>query len=241
MRQTGGVREASNGAAAARGGVLRPRQDPDGGLLGHLLRPRGLRDGHDLAPAAGARRVREPALSPARLDRRSRRRRAPARRRDDRRRARARPRAPLAARARGRAAAPVPADARARLRPPGRGRAGVHPDRRLAGDGRPAGARARLRRRPGLALGDRRRPLHGPAGRAVQLPRGQGAVDARAAPSARRSTSDASYAYSDSESDLPMLRAVRPRRSSSTPTPDAAADRREEGWEVCSSTASAGA
>ena len=40
----------------ARRGVLRPRQDADGGLLGHLLRPRGLRDGHDLARAAGARR-----------------------------------------------------------------------------------------------------------------------------------------------------------------------------------------
>src|SRR6478736_6343379 len=50
-----------------------------------------------------------------------------------------------------RADAAVSADARPRLRPPGPGPAGVHPHRRLAGDGGSAGARAGVRRRGGLA------------------------------------------------------------------------------------------
>ena len=51
----------------------------------------------------------------------------------------------------------------------------------------------------------------------------------------------ASYAYSDSESDLPMLRAVG---HPVVVNPDAelcAASPREEGWEVCAWTASGGA
>ena len=52
--------------AASAGRLLRPRQDADGGLLGDLLRPGGLRDGDDLALAGWHGRLREPALPPAR-------------------------------------------------------------------------------------------------------------------------------------------------------------------------------
>ncbi len=174
---------------------------------------------------------RERPLQAARLDRRPRRRRAQAGRRDDRGGARARPRAPLARVLERRAAAPLPADARARLRPPGRGHARLHPDGRIAGDGRPAGPRARLRRRSGLALGDRRRPLHGASRGAVQLPRGQGALDARAWPSARGSTWPPP---TPTRTPSPTCRCCAPSAtpSSSTPTRCCGGSRCEEGWEV---------
>ena len=50
--------------------------------------------------------------------------------------------------------------------------------------------------------------LHRPAGRAVQLPRGQGRSSMRELAEREGIDLGASYAYSDSESDLPMLRAV---------------------------------
>ena len=65
-----------------------------------------------------------------------------------------------------------------------------------------------LRRRGRLGLRGRRRPVHRPPGRPLHLPRGQGAGDPRAGRSARASTSPPPGRYSDSESDLPMLRAV---------------------------------
>ena len=113
-----------------------------------------------------------------------------------------------AARARRAPAARLPADARDRLRAPGRRAAGLHRHGRVARDGRAHGPRARLRRRHRRAVGGRRRPLHRPPRRPVHLPRGQGRR--RSASSAEREGIDLaeSYAYSDSESDLPMLRAV---------------------------------
>ena len=95
-----------------------------------------------------------------------------------------------------------------RLRPPGRGPAGLHLHRRVAGDGRDARPRARLRRRAS-ARGRRSSTASTPAARrAVHLPRGQGRRRCASSPSARASTSPRPSAYSDSESDLPMLRAV---------------------------------
>ena len=120
------------------------------------------------------------------------------------------------------------------------GRAGLHPHRRLAGDGRPARARARLRRRSRLALGDRRRPLHRAARRAVQLPRGQGALDARA----RRARAASTWR---------LLRLLglrvrpadaarrRPRRWSSTPTPSCGGSPPRRAGRWSSWTGSAGA
>src|SRR4051794_1994661 len=100
------------------------------------------------------------------------------------------PRPPRPGRARGRPAAAVPDDAADRLRPPGQRPPGLHLHRRLAGHGRHARPRARLRRRRGDRPPDARRGLHRASGRAVLLRRGQAAADARArraaAPVARR-------------------------------------------------------
>ena len=74
-------------------------------------------------------------------------------------------------------------------------------------------------------------PTPGRAGRAVHLPRGQGARRSASWPSARASTSRASWAYSDSESDLPMLRAVG-HPVAVNPDAELARVAREEGWEV---------
>src|SRR5205807_2682566 len=114
------------------------------------------------------------------LDRRGDRRGPRARRHDDRRPARTRPRPALAPGPGRRPAPAVPPDARGRLRAPGRRAARLHLHGGLAGDGRPHGPRAPVRRRGRVALGDRRRPLHGPGGRALRLSRGQGEADPRA-------------------------------------------------------------
>ena len=176
-------------ARRARRRVLRPRQDADGGLLGRLLRPCGVRDGHDLALGASratCTRTCASACAGSTDDRADDVRKrvgemiAGVRVRDLQ---RLSPRV-LA----GVLPRLYPQMLAARLRAPGRGRARLHPHRRLAGDGRPARARARLRRRPRLALGDRRRPLHRPPRGPVQLPRGQGRSRCASWPSARGST-----------------------------------------------------
>ena len=218
-------------AARARGGVLRPRQDADGGVLGHLLRPGGLRDGDDLARAAGARRLREPALPPARLDRRPRRRGAQARRGDDRRRARARPRAPSPRVLAGVLPRLYPQMLERAYAHQDAGRARLHPHRRLAGDGRPARARARLRRRPRLALGDRRRPLHRPRRPGRSTTARARCSRCASSPSARASTWPPP---TPTRTPSPTCRCCAPSatRSSSTPTPTCAGSPREEGWEI---------
>ena len=71
----------------------------------------------------------------------------------------------------------------------------------------------------------------GPPGRAVHLPRGQGGGDPRSSRSARASTSRRHGRYSDSESDLPMLRAVG-HPVAVNPDGTLARVAREEGWEI---------
>ena len=121
---------------------------------------------------------------------------------------------------------------RGRLRPPGRRAARLHLHRR------------RRRRWPRCwptcsastaAIGSRsevaRRRLHRPPRRPVHLPRGQGRP--RCASWRRREGIDlaASWAYSDSESDLPMLRAVG-HPVAVNPDAELARVAREEGWEI---------
>ena len=176
-------------------------------------------------------RVGERPLPPARLDRRRHRRAARADRRDARRRARARPAAARARRARRRAAAAVPADARDRLRAPGRRPADLHLHRRLAGDGGADGDRADVRRRGRLGR-PRSSTATTPAAPAGRSPTAR-ARRRRSATLAEREGIDlaASWAYSDSESDLPMLRLVG---HPVAVNPDAELGRvaRDEGWEV---------
>ena len=65
-------------------------------------------------------------------------------------------------------------DAARGLGPPGRRAAGLHRHRVLPGDGRPRGRRAAVRRRPGLGLGEGRRPVHRPRHRALHVPGREG-------------------------------------------------------------------
>jgi hypothetical protein len=171
-------RSAAPGGARRR--VLRPRPHPDGGLVGVPVRARRLPVRADVAAGAGARRVGEPRVPAAGVDRRRRRRAPRAGLPALDRRAGARPAAARAGRAGRRAPAALSEDARDRLRPPGRRPADLHLHRRLAGDGRADGHRAHLRRCGGLGLGGARRRLHRQAGRPVHLPRGQGRGDPRA-------------------------------------------------------------
>ena len=83
----------------------------------------------------------------------------------------------------------------------------------------------------GSRLGDRRRRVHGPR-RAGRSPTARARRRRSASwPSARASTSSASWAYSDSESDLPMLRAVG-HPVAVNPDGTLARVAREEGWEI---------
>ena len=190
-------------------------------------------------PGAGARRVGERPVPPARLDGRRHRRAARADRPAAGGRARARPAAARAGRARRRAAAAVPEDARDRLRAPGRGPPDLHLHRRLAGDGGADGDRAHLRRRGRLGLRGRRRAVHRPRGRAVHLPRGQGAGDPRAGrarghrPRARRGRTP---------TRSPTCRCCAPSatRSRSTRTRSSRASRARRAGRCCASTGSGG-
>ena len=136
-----------------------------------------------------------------------------------------------ARRARRRAAAAVPADARDRLRAPGRGPPDLHLHRRRAGDGRADGDRADLRRR--RRLGRRGRSTATTPGReGGPFNYREGKAQAIRELAEREGIDlAASYAYSDSESDLPMLRLVG-HPVAVNPDKELARVARAEGWEI---------
>ncbi len=188
---------------------------------GLLSRRRLVADALGQHPLPAARRDRRGLARAARADRD---RRCRARRVLDLRAARAR-------RAGGDPAARLPEDAGRRARAPGRRSARLHHHRRLAGAGRHPGAGAGVRRRDRArrSVGGGRRRLHRSRQRAVRLPRGK--AEAIRELAAREGIDlSASYAYSDSVSDLPMLEAVG---HPVAVNPDGALGRiaRERGWE----------
>ena len=166
-----------------------------------------------------------------RLDRRGHRGAAPADPRLDRGRAGQGPDAAGPRRAGRDPAAPLQGGARDRLGAPGRRPSRLHRHRRLAGAGRVAGGRARARRRDRHALGGQGRRLHRPPGGAVHLPRTGRPRRFASWPRQEGIDLAESYAYSDSESDLPMLRAVG---HPVVVNPDRELGRlaRDEGWQI---------
>ena len=132
---------------------------------------------------------------------------------------RPRPRASRAERAGRGATADLPAGAEDRARASGRGPARIHRHGRLAGAGTDPGSRAGVRRRDRIGVLRGGRTASTPDDPTGLFIYGEG--KARAIEElARREGIDlaASYAYSDSASDLPMLRARRATQSRSTPT-----------------------
>ena len=130
-------------SARPRRGVLRPRPDPDGGLVGLPVRACGVPRRADEPPPAGRRRLGEPPLPAARR----RPTTTPTRCATGSRRSLAgtgvrRPGAARRRRAGRDPAAALSADARVAHEPPGRGPAGLHRHRGLARAGRDAGPRA---------------------------------------------------------------------------------------------------
>ena len=220
-----------------RRGVLRPRQDADGRLLGDLLRARRVRGRNDHTRTARRRPLPESSLPPARLDRQLGRRRTRARRGDARRRTRSRFAAHVPARPRRRAPAALPADARARLPPSGRRATRLHRHGRLAGDGRSTrhvlafdgGVGSRLEVVDGRYTGR--------ADRAVQLPRRQGRLAARAR---RRASTSSSPPPTPTRTPSPICRCCAPSGtpSSSIPTPSYSGSPSAKTGRYCASTVS---
>ena len=136
-----------------------------------------------------------------------------------------RSRAPRGRRARRGPAAALPADAGGRLRAPGRRAAGVHRHRGGAGAGRDARPRARVRRRrsapssPSVADG-----VYTGEPEGLFIYRSEKAEAIRQLAEREGIDLAESYAYSDSESDLPMLEVVG-HAGRRQPRPRAARDR----------------
>ena len=118
-----------------------------------------------------------------------------------------------------------------RLRAPGRRAADLHLHRRLAGDGRADGDRAHASTARS-ARSPRSSTATTPAARAARSPTARARRRRSASwPSARTSTSRRRGPTRDSESDLPMLRAVG-HPVAVNPDSELARVAREEGWEV---------
>ena len=120
--------------------LLRPGQDPDGGVYRHAVRPGGDAAEDRRPRPAGQLGGRAPALPPAGNDRRAHRRRAQGGPRADRRRPREDDRADGPGGDGGDPAAGLPADAGRGPRPPGRRPPDLHRQRRRQRHGRVPGA-----------------------------------------------------------------------------------------------------